>query len=279
MSARQEGLFGQLVEAVEDIPGRVIAEGMVWEWETFEEYMDALERRHYASDIAVMIGHCAVRTWVLGNRANMPDRAGPNREAVSEEEVYAIGALVQDAVAAGALGFSTSRGLFHRDPKGNLTPGTLAEHNELLTIAGAIACGGGGILQWTTDFTSYDDISYAEVKEEKAKAYRESEIRWMTNIAKQYGDKVSLTFNLGWNNNRRSEDGLQFQTGLLDTVHDAGGVAMGQIFARTQGFLFAFEGRIHPFVLCNTFFKQKRSMARMWVIFSVLCKNQATAAP
>lgn len=65
-----------LMEAVEDIPGAALYEGIQWEWETFPEYLDALERRAYACDVAVMIGHGGVRTWVLGKRANLSDRPG-----------------------------------------------------------------------------------------------------------------------------------------------------------------------------------------------------------
>eukprot|EP00930_Biecheleria_cincta_P000909 TRINITY_DN102100_c0_g1_i1.p1 TRINITY_DN102100_c0_g1~~TRINITY_DN102100_c0_g1_i1.p1 ORF type:complete len:673 (-),score=110.40 TRINITY_DN102100_c0_g1_i1:283-2301(-) len=252
-----------LIEAVEDIPGRVIAEGMNWDFETFEEYLDSLEKRAYACDTAVMIGHCAVRAWVMGKRANAADRQLEHRIMVTPDECAAMAALVQDAVAAGALGFSTSRGLFHRDPEGNLIPGTLATPDEVLAFARGIAAGGGGIFQWTTEFASYDDLPYAQLNLQKIKEYQDGELEWMTQIARDHGGKVALTFNLGWSNNRGAEQQLRQQLGFLDAIHQAGGFARGQIFGRTQGFLFSFRSRLHPFVSSKTFRRMDRRCRKL----------------
>ena len=94
------------------------------QWETFPEYLDALERREYACDVAVMVGHGGVRTWVLGKRANVSDMpGGGEKDPVTDAEIEDMGKVVKEAVAAGAFGFSTSRLLLHRDNRGILTPG------------------------------------------------------------------------------------------------------------------------------------------------------------
>jgi N-acyl-D-amino-acid deacylase len=130
------------MEAVEDIPGSALSEGIQWEWETFPEYLDALGRREYGCDVAVMVGHGGVRTWCLGKRANVSDLpGGPEANPVSDAEIEAMASVVREAVAAGALGFSTSRLLLHRDNRGILTPGALAARKEMLRICEAVADG------------------------------------------------------------------------------------------------------------------------------------------
>ena len=155
--ADRRSFLAKLMEAVEDIPGPVIQEKLEYDFETFEEYMDSIERAPLACDVAVMIGHSAVRTGVMGKRASLADRpGGSSANPLLPREIDAIAALVQDAVASGALGFSTSRLLVHRDPMGQLTPGALAGVAELKAITKAIVEGGGGIFEMSTDWMSYD---------------------------------------------------------------------------------------------------------------------------
>jgi len=234
--------------------------GMSWDWETFEEYLDSVGRRSYACDVAALVGHAPLRTWVLGKRASASDRPGVD-EALQPHEIQAMAQIVQDAVAAGALGFSTSRGLFHRDKDGWLTPGTLAGKNELLSIARAIANAGGGIFQWATDFSSYDDLPYAKLNPEKVWQYRQDEFEWMKQIAREHGEKVALTWTLGWGNEdpQTSRQTVEMQVGILEDVKAEGGLAKAQVFARTQGFLFSFTSRLHPFLVSETF---QRTQAR-----------------
>src|SRR3984893_15632573 len=103
---RHDWLIG-LMEGVEDIPGAALAEGIEWEWETFGEYLDALERRRWTVDVGTQVPHGAVRAYVMGDR-------GAKNEAASPEDIEAMRAIVFDALGAGALGFSTSRTLGHR---------------------------------------------------------------------------------------------------------------------------------------------------------------------
>ena len=164
-----------LMEAVEDIPGSALHEGIQWEWESFPEYLDALAKRRYACDVAVMIGHGGVRTWVMGKRANISDMpGGPEKNPVSDAEISVIAAVVREAVAAGALGFSTSRLLLHRDIRGVLTPGALAAKRELLQICAGVSEGGGGVFEMSADFASYDDIPYHKMDQAKRAAFFKS---------------------------------------------------------------------------------------------------------
>ena len=115
---RHEWLI-ELMEGVEDIPGSAMAEGITWQWHSFPEYLDALERRQRVIDIGAMIGHGALRAFVMG------DRGAANEEA-DAADVDAMASLVAEAIRAGALGFSTSRTPIHPSKPGELVPGTTA---------------------------------------------------------------------------------------------------------------------------------------------------------
>jgi N-acyl-D-aspartate/D-glutamate deacylase len=108
-----------LMEAVEDIPGAAMHEGIQWEWESFPEFMEALERRPHAIDYGLQVPHCALRAYVMGQR-------GIDNEAATADDVERMRELVREALAAGALGFSTSRTELHNTLEGNPVPGTFA---------------------------------------------------------------------------------------------------------------------------------------------------------
>jgi N-acyl-D-aspartate/D-glutamate deacylase len=137
----------ELMEGVEDIPGAALHEGLTWEWESFAEYLDALDRRPHDIDIAAQVPHAALRLYVMGER-------GAARDDATADEIVEMGRLAREAIAAGALGFTTSRTKNHRSSRGEYTPTLTAAAEELIGIADAL---GGGVLEVVSDFAHVDD--------------------------------------------------------------------------------------------------------------------------
>ena len=131
----------ELMEGVEDIPGSALHEGMEWgAWETFPEYMDYLAKREYALDVGTQIPHGSVRFYAMGDRGRL-------NEDSTAEDVAAMARIVEEAVSAGALGFSTSRTIGHRSLWGSPVPGTFAADEELLGIAAGMRRVGKGVFE------------------------------------------------------------------------------------------------------------------------------------
>lgn len=135
----------QLMEGVEDIPGSALSEGLTWDWESFPEYMDALDRRPHAIDFALQVTHDALRVFVMGDRAV----AG---EAATDDDIAAMRAHTREALVAGAAGFSTGRTDNHRSATGAATPSSESTTAELTGIARAFEGLGHGVLQAVSDF-------------------------------------------------------------------------------------------------------------------------------
>lgn len=137
----QEQTLIELMEGVEDIPGTALYEGIEWgRWESFPEYLDYIASREYAIDVGAQIAHGAVRYFAMGER-------GRTNEDATGDEIMAIADLVEQAVAAGALGFSTSRTIGHRSLWGEPVPGTFAAEAELLEIARRFRKLGKGVIE------------------------------------------------------------------------------------------------------------------------------------
>jgi N-acyl-D-aspartate/D-glutamate deacylase len=154
---RHEWLIG-LMEGVEDIPGSALSEGMTWGWETFPEYLDALDRRHWTVDIGTQVAHGAVRAYVMGER-------GARNEPATPADIAAMKQVVKEAIAAGALGFSTSRTIAHLAIDGEPVPGTYAAEDELFGIGAALGELGTGTFELAPTGTAGEDIvaPYKEV--------------------------------------------------------------------------------------------------------------------
>jgi len=135
----------RLMEGVEDIPGTALHEGLNWDWESFPEYLDALEAQSRTIDIAAMVPHDPLRVFVMGNRAVFNQPADKNDIAQMER-------LVLEAMDAGAIGLSTGRSDFHKSSDGNWTPASEAGKEELEGLARAVAASGHGVLQAVNDF-------------------------------------------------------------------------------------------------------------------------------
>ena len=155
-----------LMEGVEEIPNPVLAAGLTWEWESFPDFMDALERRERAIDIAAQAAHLPMRVYVMGHRAI-------RREPATADDIVEMRRLTIEALRAGAFGFTTSRTDSHKTPDGELVPSRNADDLELLGIGSALGETGTGAFGMNSDF---DDEEY--------------ELRWMRKLAKETGRPV-----------------------------------------------------------------------------------------
>jgi N-acyl-D-aspartate/D-glutamate deacylase len=142
-------LLIRLMEGVEDIPGPVLTQGLDWSWESFPEFLRALQARPHDIDFAAQVPHAAVRVYVMGER-------GANREPASPADIAAMAAIAGDGIRAGGLGFSTSRTLNHRASDGRPTPTLTAAEDELTGVALALEGAGRGVLQVVSDFLEPD---------------------------------------------------------------------------------------------------------------------------
>lgn len=135
----------RLMEGVEDIPGTALHEGITWQWESFPEYLDAIDRLPHTIDFGVMAVHDPLRVYAMGERAACD-------EAATEEDVARMRALLADALDAGAAGFSTGRTDVHRTADGEWTPSSEATREELIGLASALRGRQSGVLQIVNDF-------------------------------------------------------------------------------------------------------------------------------
>jgi N-acyl-D-aspartate/D-glutamate deacylase len=168
-----EWLIG-LMEGVEDIPGTALAEGIDWQWETFPEYLDALSQRRWTMDVGTQIAHGAVRAYVMGER-------GARNEPATPEDIREMTDLVREAVAAGALGFSTSRTIAHTAIDGEPVPGTFAAEDELFGIGSALGELGEGIFELAPMGAAGEDIVGPA-----------QEVDWMRRLSAKIGRPVTF---------------------------------------------------------------------------------------
>ncbi len=140
-----------LMEGVEDIPGTALAEGIPFDWESFPEYLDALERVPHPMDIGAQVPHAALRFYVMG------ERGADHAERPTPEEISRMGELAVEGVRAGAFGFTTSRTVKHRAADGRPTPSLSADEHELVGIARALGDAGVGVLQMNSDFGTAEE--------------------------------------------------------------------------------------------------------------------------
>jgi N-acyl-D-aspartate/D-glutamate deacylase len=164
----------QLMEGVEDIPGAALAEGIRWDWESFPEYLDAVERAELAIDVGTQVPHGALRAYVMGER-------GAKNEPATPEDIDEMARLVKEGVAAGALGFSTSRTIAHRALDGEPVPGTFAAEDELFGIGRVLGELGTGVFEVAGAGAAGEDI-----------AAPKKEIDWMRRLSSEIGRPVTF---------------------------------------------------------------------------------------
>jgi N-acyl-D-amino-acid deacylase len=142
-----------VMAGVEDIPGVVMVDGLPWNWETFPQYLDAVEARHRDIDVAAYLPHSPLRVYVMGQR-------GADREPATAEDLERMRALAKEAIEVGALGFASSRFSFHKTASGELIPTYNAAQAEIAAIADGVKDGGGGLIQFVPDIAAggYSDV-------------------------------------------------------------------------------------------------------------------------
>jgi N-acyl-D-amino-acid deacylase len=228
----------ELMEGVEDIPGSALAEGISWGWESFPEYLDVIEKRDLAVDFGVQIAHGAVRGYAMGDR-------GARNEPATKDDIAAMARLVQEAVEAGALGFSTSRTEGHRALDGAVVPGTYAAGDELFGLGRAMAAGGQAVFEVAPDgaIGEHGDALFGEID-------------WMIRLAAEIDRPVSFTMV----QTTAAPDSWRKQLDLAGAALDDGIRVHPQFAARPFGMLFGFPG-YHAFTHRPTFRKLKAESA------------------
>jgi N-acyl-D-aspartate/D-glutamate deacylase len=221
---QRDWLIG-LMEGVEDIPGTALHEGLEWQWESFPEYLDALDKTPLAIDVGTQIPHGAVRAFVMGER-------GVQHEAATPDEIEEMAKLVAEAIHAGALGFSTSRTEKHKDSSGELTPSITALEDELVGIAKAVGDTGTGVLQGISDFYNF-----------------ENEFKMFRRMAEASGRPVSITV-------EQQDARPEWWQQLLDALEhaQADGLPMyGQVPPRATGVLLGLTASLNPLMIYPAF--------------------------
>ena len=215
-----------LMEGVEDIPGTALSEGIKWAWESFPEYLDALDAMPHALDIATQVPHTAVRGYVMG------DRGADHQEVPTADEIQRMGELAREAVEAGALGFTTSRTVNHRSTDGRLTPSLTATADELLGIARIVGQSGQGVFEVVADFVDL-----------------EGEFALLRGMAEVSGRPVSIS--------TAQVDRAPTQwTRLLELMEEAnrdGLSVRGQVAPRAVGVLMGLQATLNPFSATATY--------------------------
>jgi N-acyl-D-amino-acid deacylase len=215
---RHEWLI-ELMEGVEDIPGSAMTEGITWEWTTFPEYLDALDRRSLVLDVGAQIAHGPLRAYVMGDR-------GAANEPATDADRAEMARLVTEALRAGALGFSTSRTPIHKSKDGELVPGTDAAADELFAIADGMAAAGHGVFQFAPDHVRVPVDEWP----------------WMAELARRSGRTVSVNLNQP----DTAPDLWRDVLDLLDGAADAGLPIVAQVAGRSIGILYCLQGSVHP---------------------------------
>ncbi len=213
----------ELMEGVEDIPEPVLAAGLPWNWESFADYLDALDGKPFDLDVATQVPHAAIRVYVMGDR-------GVAREDATAEDRAEMARLAADGIRAGALGFSTSRTINHRTVAGDNTPTLGAAEQELIEIAAAVGETGSGWLQVISDFD--------EPAEEMAMLRR---------LVGAAGRPMTITV---LQRDKRPELWRETMADIAE-ANAQGAQIFDQVLTRPTGVMLGFEISLNPFMACE----------------------------
>jgi N-acyl-D-aspartate/D-glutamate deacylase len=211
----------QLMEGVEDIPGTALHEGLSWGWSSFGEFLDAVDARPHDIDVAAQVPHSPIRLFAMG------ERGADHEERATPEEIAEMGRLAAEGIAAGALGFSTSRTRNHRTSTGAFTPTLTADRAELVGIAEAIGAEGRGVLQMVGDFIDLD-------------------FEFDTLVEMMRVSGRPLSFSLA--QSPLAPDQFRRLLGRLDAANAEGHTMRAQVAPRAVGILLGLDCSMHPFV-------------------------------
>jgi len=209
----------QVMEGVEDIPGSALSEGIQWDWETFPEYLDALERRPFALDVAAQVPHSALRAYVMGDKRS-------EQEDPTPEEITQMRDLVAEALEAGALGFSTSRTSLHKTARGVLVAGTHAPREELFGIGEALQSTGKGVFECASEHVTVPE-----------------EFLWYRELAEKVGRPV--VFNLSQID--ENPELYKQVLSMLDECQEKDIPVFAQCAGRSIGICMSLQATAHPF--------------------------------
>ncbi|MFZ9157994.1 MAG: N-acyl-D-amino-acid deacylase family protein [Ilumatobacteraceae bacterium] len=209
----------ELMEGVEDIPGAAMTDGIDWQWESFPEYLDAVDARAYVMDVGTQIAHGPLRAYVMGQRGadNMP---------ATEEDRRSMATLVEEALRAGALGFSTSRTPLHKSKSGELVPGTMVDAEELFEIADAMKRVGHGNFQFSPEHIRVPNEEWV----------------WMRELARRTGRTVSVNLS----QTDQSPEVWRSVLKLLTEARNDGIPMVAQVAGRSIGIMYCLHGSVHP---------------------------------
>ena len=221
---KRDWLIG-LMEGVEDIPGAALSEGIKWNWESFPEFMDAVEEIPRAINVGLQIPHGAVRAYVMGERAE-------NLELANEKDIALMANIVEEALISGAMGFTTSRTFKHRDKQGKHTPTFEADAAELHGIARSISKVDKGVIQLISDFYEFD-YEFNLIKE-----MAEISGRPLSLTIEQDDRHPDIWINLLKSISKEAEKGLKIK---------------GQVPPRPTGILQGLTATLNPFLLHKAF--------------------------
>ena len=217
--------LAEMMESVEDIPRAAILGGLAWDWVTYGEYLDSMARLPKGVNVGGMVGHCALRQYAMGER-------GIEKDPPTADDIALMCDLLDEAMAAGALGFSTSRTFLHRVPDGRPVPGTFAKPDELYAFADVLGRHGRGVFEAAARFGEGEG-------DDPALPRTRAEVQWMGEVSRRSGRPIS--FGLVQHNSRPTLYRSVIEFSKEENL--TGAVLRPQTTARSVGILFHLDVR------------------------------------